>query len=112
MTDVSGAHAPGPARALKRSSELIDQLSELKIMVATTVNLLAYKIRSRNCYRRFSSLLCSKQSSFKFSFRIEITRAWLHSQVSLAGYLENPTDVCSTVYDAKEDVLSSYQTTA
>ena len=35
---------------------------------------------------------------------------WFHSQVSLdAGYLsclENPTDVCSIVSDAKEDILA------
>ena len=57
VTDVSGMHAPGIQGLLKLSA---DQLSELSIMVATTVkrNLFAYKMRSQN--GRFSSLLGSK----------------------------------------------------
>ena len=68
MTDVSGRVRRGIQDLLERSA---DQLSELSIVVATTVNLLASKIRSRNrSVSSLNSLLSSLPVSYRGSFGI------------------------------------------
>ena len=67
----------------------------------------------------FSSLLGSKQPSFKFAGRVSQLqdrdnegRGFIRRSASYLSCLENPTDARSIVCDAKEDVLASYQKTA
>ena len=66
-----------------------------------------------------SSLLGSKQPSFKFAGRVSQLqdrdnegRGFIRRSASYLSCLENPTDARSIVCDAKEDVLASYQKTA
>ena len=63
----------------------------------------------------FSSLLGSKQPSFKFAGRVSQPdrdnegRGFIRRSASYLSCLENPTDAHSIVCDAKEDILASYQ---
>ena len=90
------------------STQQISSVNCLQWWLLPTVNLLASKLRSRN--RNLLSLLGSKLPSFKFATVSQHRdgnnegRGFIRRSLLTCSY--DPTDTCSIVCGAKEDILA------